>query len=263
LIAQRSRPHAGHQHIDLQLAVVNNGDQTLRRLQVSVAFYERKPGTEGRGEQMVERPLYFEGPLGPGRAIKWQVEGRGTSFEVLAPDLGTLDTDGSNVAPADAFAALTDANHRPVRLHAAMMLAFLQDPRARTSTLELHNALRQEEGPYLDRVLHSTGELSACQLEVAPTQVAGQHRITGCAYNRTDQPIENATLRLQSLSDTPDPHRPTSSPPLVLAHDTVMLAGSLPAKAGRRFEFSAGLLSQSDQPPRSHEVIIAREGTLR
>ena len=48
-----------------------------------------------------------------------------------------------------------------------MMLAFLGDPRAREGALELREALREDEAPYLARLLQALGELRVCQLSVA------------------------------------------------------------------------------------------------
>src|SRR5690606_16286495 len=155
LIEQKSRPHKDHRHLELELAVVNNGNQRLREVNLMVQFYE---GDAKRPTK--QRPLHYPASLRPGQAIKWHVEARGTSFSVHNPVRDVLQSE--QLASADDFAELLTANHRPVRLHAAMMLSFLRDDRAKGGALKLREALRESEAPYLDRVLATQSDLLTC-----------------------------------------------------------------------------------------------------
>lgn len=259
ILSQRVRPHGRHQHIELELAAINNGDRSLEKLNIAVTFHE--PGTAGE-RQMSERPLYYEGPLGPGRAIKWQVEGRGTRFDVLAPDLGTLDDGGSDAAPAAAFAALTDANHRAVRLHASMMLAFLGDPRGRAAALELRADAREDESAYLERVIDATRDLITCQVEIIPLGEE-RHRVQGCIFNRGSSAVAEMALRLRALSRGLPAQSPLGGPPALLADDVQRVPGSIEPRDGRRISWVATLSDQSGLEMRAFEVSADRAELLQ
>src|SRR5690606_39193405 len=58
----------------LEVAVVNNGHEPLHEITLHANFFDEEGGERRRLKQ---RPLYFEGPLGPGRAIKWRTEAAG------------------------------------------------------------------------------------------------------------------------------------------------------------------------------------------
>ena len=119
------------------VAVVNNGSTELEEIALLVLFYERSGGPSGKREQVSSRPLFYEGPLLPGQALKWSTEAEGTEVEIQGPALGSLGPEGESAAPTDRFFELLKAQNRPVRLHGAMMLAFLGDPRARDGALGL------------------------------------------------------------------------------------------------------------------------------
>ncbi len=261
VIKRRDVTHGGHQHIELELAAINNGDRSIEKLSVAVVFYESRARAQGQRQKGVERPLYFEGPLRPGRAIKWQVDGRGTSFEVLAPDLGTLNEDGSDAAPSDAFLALTAAHHRPVRLHAAMLLAFLHDPRARPAAIALREARQENELSYLDRVLDTTRDVQVCQVSVTP-EADERYRVRSCLYNTSKEALTELSLRIRALDAELDPRSPVADPPTVLAEHSEALSGIIPARSGRLAELLAALPTETGPSARAFEILADRKDLL-
>src|SRR5690606_22003686 len=194
LLERRALPRKSYTKTEAQIAVVNNSDTPINEITLHVRFYEP------RGKEMVptkERPLYFEGPLSPGEAIKWTTEARGTDFEILVPDLGTLGPNGDGAARVETFVKLLDANHRPVRLHAARMLSFLGDSRAREAALHLKDAMRAAEAPYLRRILAATGETRVCDIDEDRDTTS---TLGACVYNATSAPQEGLGVQLNALS---------------------------------------------------------------
>jgi len=258
IISRQDRPHGAHNHIDLELAAVNNGDRSLEKLHVAVSFYETSGGQK---RQTIERPLYFEGPLGPGRAIKWQVDGRGTGFDVLVPDLGALDEDGSDSAPEEAFAKLTVAHHRPVRMHAAMLLTYLGDPRGRTAAADLRGAERDDESSYLDRVLDATRPLAVCKTAFSPLG-GRRYRVQGCVHNRAEDESTHLALRVRWLASSPDPRSPRAEPPIVLGEHVNRIGGSIPRGEGREIDLSAELEGEVRSLVRDLDLVADRSEQL-
>lgn len=111
---------------ELDLAIVNNSTQKLRSLDFVMTFAFRDES--GRRQGLRERGLHWEANLGPGETVKWRVEAPGTELKIETRHNAKLETVG--VAPADAFVSLSKARLPVVRLHGAMMLAMLRDPRA-------------------------------------------------------------------------------------------------------------------------------------
>lgn len=240
LIEQRALPRKTFTKTEMQIAVVNNSDTPISEITLHVQFYER------RGDKRVqtkERPLYFEGPLGAGEAIKWKTEARGTEFEISIPDLGSLGPNGDGAAPAEAFVELMkDANHRPVRLHAARLLSYLGDARAREGALELKDAMRAAEAPYLRRILAATGETRVCDVEHRKDdQTAG-----ACVYNGSDQDQEGLGVQVNALAGALDVDHPLADPPSLSAQKKWQVPGRVEAHSGRyvRVPLPADLLSQ-------------------
>ncbi len=228
LIERRVLPRKTHQKLRIELAVVNNGDTPIAEITVHATFFELDE--RGRRTHQKERPLYFEGPLAPGRAIKWATEARGTDYELSVPDLGFVSADTGGAAPANAFAELLEANHRPVRLHGARMLAYLGDARGRAGALALKDALRAAEGPYLRRVLEATGEERVCDLRVEPTG-SGQ-RLSACVFNAGSEPGRDLGLSVVSLAGSLDPSQPLANPPEIEAEAKVKIPGELASGTG-------------------------------
>jgi hypothetical protein len=242
LLEKRSVPRKSHLRLELEVAVVNNGDTPIEDLTIHVQFAERPPGGEPR--HTAERPLFYEGPLQPGQAIKWSTEARGTEFEIQAPDLGILGPNGEGAAPADAFnELLLEANHRPVRLHAARLLSYLGDERGRAGALKLRDALRAAEGPYLRRVLSATDDVRVCDVD---RQV--QSEVGLCVYNAGDEERSGLGIAVTALHGTLDTNHPLAHPPEITNVRKWKVAAALPAQAGVyvRAPLAAGFLPNAE-----------------
>jgi hypothetical protein len=255
LVSERRRTHDGHDHTELELALVNDGAREARQLNVSVVFFEAG-GAERAGHwQTGERPSFFEGPLAPGESLRWHVEGRGSSFDVIAPDLGTLAADGSDTAPADALARLASEGARPIRLHATRLLAFLGDARAESAASALRSSASPAEADYLERVLRPVPDLGACALNVV--HEADRWRVEACAYNHSDQSMDTLELHLLAFDAPLDGLRPGRHAPSLLAEQALHWPAPLPAHESRRIELSASLSLEAGRLPRAFELDIA------
>lgn len=241
VLSQRKRPGRGKPYkesvrklyTEVNVAVVNNGNKEIDQVSLLVLFYEReREGSERRAE-VSSRPLFFEGPLLPGQAIKWSTEGEGTEFEIQAPALGSLSPEGEDAAPANAFAELLAANNRPVRLHGAMMLAFLGDSRARDGMLALREALREDEAPYLDRLFAAIGDVRVCRLAVRDE--GGKQKASGCIYNSSSEPKRDLGVKLRGLDGPVLASDPVGMPPNLLFESVTEVPGELAGRTGTAF----------------------------
>jgi hypothetical protein len=250
-LKQRVRPGRGSPHhesvrkkyLDLDVAVVNNGNSSIDEITLVVLFYDADADGKRR-QQVASRPLFFEGPLLPGQAIKWSTDAEGTNVEVQAPALGSLGPEGAALAPTDRFAELLEANNRPVRMHGAMMLAYLGDPRAREGILKLREALREDEAPYLDRLLAATSELRVCRLAV---QVEGGGRgVRGCLFNAAAEAKKDLGVKLRGLDAPVVTGTPVGDPPNLLVEQVLGVPGELATQTG--FAFSARVPAEGGSP---------------
>jgi hypothetical protein len=254
LISSATRAHNEHSHLELELGVVNNSNESLPEVNLMVQFFE----DEGK-RPMKERPLHYEGPLRPGQAVKWHVEARGTSFQVHNPIREILSAPGA-YAPAGEFAELLKANHRPVRLHGAMMLAFLGDARAKGGAMKLQEALRESEQPYLERVLLTQNEVITCDWRAS---TEGRTReVSACAFNQGSTPQQQLAARVRGL-DRPFDHRnPVSTPPQVIVEQTWNLPGELAPKMGQVLQFSLDIDNPEGKIPIGFEFLVDRADRL-
>lgn len=255
VIDRREKPHKNHIDLELELAVINNGDQDIRDLSMRVQFFERDPPPSSKRSPTENRALFFEGPLKPGQAIKWHVEEEGTEFEVDHGIEGEIHASGDNAAPTNRFAELLDAIHRPVRLHGAMMLGYFGDPRAKDGALKLRDALRDEEAPYLDRLLRALADVYSCHLRV---EGDGRLRtVEACVFNSTRDAKAGLGMRVRALDRKFDFTRPVAPPPLVITETLYTVPGTVPAKSG----VTARVTFDSENPdgvvPQSFEAFAA------
>jgi hypothetical protein len=257
LIDKKTKEHNGHVHLELELGVVNNWDQAIPEVSLVVQFYDRDPPPSSRRVPTFDRPLYFEGPLEPGQAIKWHVEARGTEFEVNGKPEPMLDPGGADAAATNLLVDLLKANHRPIRLHGAMMLAYLGDPRAKDGALALREALREDEAPYIDRLMWTLGEIRTCSVEVS--EGANPHQLNACVFNGSAEPREKLALRVRAL-DRPFRHdTPVEAPPLVIAERLYKLSGALPPNQGSMVTVSFDTTNPDGVAPKAFEAFADRE----
>lgn len=247
LIEQRSRTHKEHQHLELELAVINNGSKTLDEVNLLVQFYEN----DGK-KPTKDRPLHYGAPLRPAQAIKWHVEARGTSFSVVNRHADVLPDDRKEMSSADGFAELLRANHRPVRLHGAMMLAYLGDDRAKGGAVKLREALREAEGPYLDRVLATRGDLITCDWRAS--EQGRVRQVSACVFNVTSKPIERIGVKARALDRLFDYRNPIAAPPVVIAEKLVRLPDPIGAAQGTQAVIALDTDNPDGKVPEAFEV---------
>jgi len=247
VLSQRPYQRGTKRRLAAEVAVVNNGDQPLAEVTLVVHFFEQDPPPSNRRYEVAQRALYFEGPLTAAQAIKWSVEARGTSLEVESRDPATIVSPGADTAPANFAAELLEANHRPVRLHGAMLLAYLGDPRARQAATDLRDALRDDEEPYLTRLLRATEEVRVCDLRVEGA--ADPRQVSGCVFNSGGAVADGAGVRVRALAEAVSHQHPLAPPPTVATERKWRVGAPLPAESGRRFSASWALGSDVPATP--------------
>src|SRR6478609_5152113 len=214
------------------IGIVNNSSDPLRDVALSVEFFERDPPPSTKRYSTAIRPLFFEGPLLPGQAIKWDVLARGSEFDVHNSLTGNVGVEGENAAPTNLLAELLHAHNRPVRMHGAMLLSFFGDPRAKDAILELREALREDEAPYLDRLLQAVPPVHVCALKVS--EFGDSRSASACVFNASKEPQRDLGLRLRALDGGTLTENPSGAPPTVLAEATVPVPGTLAPDTGTR-----------------------------
>jgi hypothetical protein len=138
---------------------------------------------------------------------------------------------------------MKDANHRPVRLHAARLLSYLGDARAREGALELKDAMRAAEAPYLRRILAATGDTRICDVELRKDD---QTTVGVCVYNAADEDKDGLGVQLNALAGALDVDHPLADPPSLSGQQKWQVPGRVNAHSGRyvRVPLPGGFLSQ-------------------
>ena len=219
-------------YLEAVIGIVNNSSDPLRDVALNVEFFERDPPPSSKRYSTANRPLFFEGPLLPGQAIKWDVEARGAELEVHNALTTNVGVEGENAAPTNLLAELLHAHNRPVRMHGAMLLTFFSDPRAKDAILELREALREDEAPYLDRLLQAVGETHVCSLKVS--EFGESRTVSACVFNSSKEPKQSLGLRVRALDGGELSENPSGAPPSVLAEATIPVPGTLAPDTGTR-----------------------------
>lgn len=249
-------------HLSVSVAAVNNSDQEMNNVSFMLQFFDKDPPPSNKTYQSGHRALFFAGPLEPGQAIKWSVEDRGSSFALQNTSGidGNIAPDGEDAAPTNLLANLLDAVHRPVRLHGAMMLAYMGDPRAKAAVLKLRDALRENEAPYLKRILWALDDVRGCRLHVGKTGT--ERSVQACIYNTTGEEKSDLAFKVRALDGDVDYEDPLAPPPLVLAESTFKLPVKLAPHSGvvARARMS---LKGAGQEPAAYEIIADRADLLR
>lgn len=258
VLSTKLRQDGRRKHLELDVAVVNNSGGALSDVTLRVNFFERDPAPSNQRHFSRHRVLFFEGPLEPGQAIKWSTEARGIEFELENPVEGDIGPGGDGAAPADAFAELLNANHRPVRLHGAMMLAYLGDVRAREGALKLQDALRDEEASYLRRVLDAMAPVRPCQFEVSGT--GATRTLRACVFNASDQKQEQLAVKLNALDASFSLAHPVGTPPAILGERVWNVPGPLPAGQGTRVETTVNMSDVKGDGAKAFEVLVGQRG---
>jgi len=262
-LAERKRRVGEHSELEVDVAAVNNGDQEIRDLTLVLNFFEQDPPPSSKRYSVAARSVFFEGPLVPGQAIKWTVEARGEEFEFAEnPIAGDVGPNGEHAAPANFLADLLHANHRPVRLHGAMMLAFLGDPRAREGALTLREALREDEAAYLQRVIVATSDVRSCRLEVTP-EAGGRYAVRACVFNASAETKSNLALRVRGLDTRVTHQKPVAPPPTVNGEATLPVPIELGPQQGVMVAGTTPLTGATARPIAMFEALAGRIDLLR
>jgi hypothetical protein len=184
LVARLDR--SGAPRFDFDLAVVNNGARPVRDVTLTLTFARRTPA--GRRVGATDRGLFWEGELAPGAAVKWRVKAPGSELRIDASVRGTLDETGIAPAAPDAFFHLTSSRFRALRIHGALMLAYLRDPRAESAVraLEVQGAA---DGPLLARIHRAAAPVFMCDVRRT------EDRVEACVFNASSKVQSGLVLR--------------------------------------------------------------------
>jgi hypothetical protein len=176
----------GFPRFDFDLAVVNDGDRPLHDVRLTLTFARRT--ASGRRVGAVDRGLFWEGALAPGAAVKWKVAAPGSEVRVDASVTGTLEQARLDPAPADAFFRLTSSRFSAVRVHGALMLAYLRDPRAEAAARSLEAQGAADE-PIVARIRRAAASVFACEMHRV------EDRLEACIFNGSSRVQTALTLR--------------------------------------------------------------------
>lgn len=171
---------------DFDLAVVNNGESPVHDVRVVLTFARRDENGQRAG--VTDRGLFWEGALRPGRAVKWHVRAPGTEMKIESSVNGTLEQAGALPADADSFYDLMDARYRIVRIHGAMMLSYLRDPRALDAVRSLGVA-PEGEALVVARIERAAAPVIACDIG------ARDGSLEMCVFNSTEKPAGGLRAR--------------------------------------------------------------------
>jgi hypothetical protein len=138
-----------------------------------------------------------------------------------------------------------------------MMLAYLGDPRAREATLKLKEALREEEAPYLDRVLRAISELRACNLSVSDS--GPRRTLEACVFNASNEPRKDLGIKLRGLEGEVTHADAVSDPPTAIVEKSFSVPGELEPQSGVRVRAELDL---DGTDPRAFEIFADRRDLL-
>jgi hypothetical protein len=188
-----------------EIAVVNNSSEDLKDI-VMVVDFILGPRDGRKARVLDKQDLFWEGRLGPGRAVKWRVRGRGDDYSVTSFVSGMLGQEDAKPAPADEFYKLSmTANTPSVRLHGTKMLAYLGDERVGEGLEKLRQEGREEMADTIEQIGMAARPLRVCSVrsEVDPKN-AGQLVVKACVFNASraevTRPMVTARAKLSDAS---------------------------------------------------------------
>ena len=123
-------------------------------------------------------------------------------------------------------------------------LAYLGDGRAREGILKLREALREDEAPYLDRLLAATSDLRVCRLAVQTE--AGGRTVRGCLFNAAAEAKTDLGVKIRGLEAPVVTGTPVGAPPNLLVEQVLGVPGELPTQTG--LAFSARVAAEGGSP---------------
>jgi len=145
---------------------------------------------EGERTNATDRGLFWAGDLPPGESVKWNVQAPGTELRIDLDEKRTLgDKPGQlKPAPADTFVKLLAAKPPAVRLHGAMMLAYLHDARGREAAENLSD-LSESDDRVRDMIVRAASPLFACNAGYKDGM------LSACVVNDTENVVNNAVVQ--------------------------------------------------------------------
>lgn len=185
-----------------EIAVVNNTADDLKDVVLTVDFL--LGGGPGKKPRVLDtKDLFWEGRLGPGKAVKWRVKGRGDDYRVKSFIAGTLGDPGTKPAPADSFYELSTTARTPaVRVHGVKMLAWLGDSRVAEVLDKLKKDGREELGDTLDQIAEASRPLRACAVRANPALDQDRTlRVEACVFNAGTEGKESPLVTVRSRRD--------------------------------------------------------------
>ena len=255
-VSSRTFQRSGRNHVDLELAAVNNGSRDVADLSTVVEFSQDDKQPWSKPVNVSVRAVYRKS-LVSGAAVKWHVEAEGETIRIRAPQSrgalieGTVNHDGEGAAPTSAIAELLDARNVPVRLHGAMMLAFLSDSHAAEAITKMQASVGDAEKVYLNRLVETIGELRTCRVGIATE--GPRRRLTACIINTTNDRAAPIEITFRALDRPAALQRPQDPAPEVLVERTLGVPGAIAAQGG--IEVRADIdLTAIAKPPGAFEA---------
>lgn len=188
-----------------EIAVVNNSSEDLKDI-VMVVDFILGPRDGRKARVLGKQDLFWEGRLGPGKAVKWRVRGRGDDFSVTSFISGMIGEEDVKPAAADTFYDLAmTANTPSVRLHGTKMLAYLGDERVVDGLEKLRAEGREEMADTIEQIALASRPLRVCSVHSEPDpDNPGRLNVKACVYNagpsEVAQPFVTAYAKLLDAS---------------------------------------------------------------
>lgn len=250
-VSSRTFQRAGRSHVELELAAVNNGSRDIGDLASVIEFSQGDKEAWSKPVNVSVRAVFHK-TLVSGAAIKWRVEAEGETVRMRAPTSrgalieGAVRHDGEGAAPTSAIAELLDARNVPVRLHAAMLLAFLDDAHAREQLSKLESAVGDGEKVYVNRLIEAIGALRACR--VAIVDEGARRRLSACITNVTNDRAASIDITFRALDKPASLRAPQAPAPEVLREWSFGVPGGIESKRGTEVRADVDLAAVSKAP---------------
>jgi hypothetical protein len=234
-VSSRSFQRSGRSYFELELAAVNNGSRDISDLSTVVEFSQDDKQPWSKPVNVSVRALFHK-TLVSGAAIKWRVDAEGETARMRAPMSrgalieGSVQHDGEGAAPTSAIAELLEARSTPVRLHGAMLLAYLDDAHAKESLSRLLESVGDAEKVYLSRLIEAIGALRTCHVQVSGE--GPRRRASSCISNVTDERITPIDVTFRALDKSASMRAPQEPAPEILTEWSFGVPGSIEAKQG-------------------------------
>jgi hypothetical protein len=234
-VSSRTYQRAGRSHVELELAAVNNGSRDISDLATVIEFSQGDKEPWSKPVNVSVRAVFHK-TLASGAAVKWHVDAEGETVRIRTPTSrgvlidGSVRHDGEGAAPTSAIAELLDARSMPVRLHGAMVLAFLDDAHAREALTKLADSLDNGEKVYVTRLIEAVGMLRTCRIAIADEGL--RRRLSACITNATDQRAAGIDVTFRALDKPAALRSPQDPAPDVLAEWSLGMPGGIEPKQG-------------------------------